>query len=276
MRDGKIVWLDMGMMGSLSERERGLIGKAISGIARGDVNLCRDAVLGLGQFSKGGQASALPGRRGAAGSIRFRQPGRMDLARVFEDLTEVMKRNGISMPGSLTMLARGLAQDVRAVYESAHKSLEIPSLMADLLRTGLKGEANVGVEHHAGEDLARLLRGIALEICATIIVAALVICGGLMFRAAPAQTSWGSVVCFALSVLILGGVFGKRRKKKNELKGTPHKRGGWPANGFLSDANANSEGLLIVRCCLKPQTSKVKPAALFCAEAGAPFTGLPP
>ncbi len=31
----------------------------------------------------------------------------------------------------------------------------------------------------------------------------------------------------------------------------------------------------IVRCSLKPQTSKVKPAALFCTEAGAPFTGLP-
>ena len=103
---------------------------------------------------------------------------------------------------------------MRAVYESAHKSLEIPSLMADLLRTGLKGEANVGVEHHAGEDLARLLRGIALEICAAIIVAALVICAGLMFRAAPAQTPWGSVVCFALSALILGGVFWQRRKKK--------------------------------------------------------------
>ena len=112
---------------------------------------------------------------------------------------------------------------MRAVYESAHKSLEIPSLMADLLRTGLKGEANVGVEHHAGEDPVRLLRGIALEICAAIIVAALVICGGLMFRAAPAQTPWGSVVCFALSALILRAFSGRDAKRKNELKGTPHK-----------------------------------------------------
>ncbi|MGN1025437.1 MAG: ABC1 kinase family protein, partial [Faecousia sp.] len=51
VRDGKIVWLDMGMMGSLSERERALIGKAIVGIARGDINVCRDAVLGLGKFN---------------------------------------------------------------------------------------------------------------------------------------------------------------------------------------------------------------------------------
>lgn len=93
----------------------------------------------------------------------------MDLAKVFEDLTDVMKRNGIAMPGSLTMLARGLAtiegvvadlspeinvmsvvtarlsgqlfkdvdwrselfKDAQAVYASARKSLEIPSLLAD-------------------------------------------------------------------------------------------------------------------------------------------------
>ena len=37
VREGKIVWLDMGMMGSLSDRQRELIGKAITGVARGDV-----------------------------------------------------------------------------------------------------------------------------------------------------------------------------------------------------------------------------------------------
>lgn len=88
----------------------------------------------------------------------------MDLAEVFEDMTSVMKTNGIAMPSSLTMLARGLAtiegvvadlspelnimnvitarigdqmfdnvdwralltQDARAIYESSRKSLEIP------------------------------------------------------------------------------------------------------------------------------------------------------
>jgi len=50
IRDGKIVWLDMGMMGSLNEKERKLIGNAIVGVARGDIALVRDAVLGLGEF----------------------------------------------------------------------------------------------------------------------------------------------------------------------------------------------------------------------------------
>ena len=48
----------------------------------------------------------------------------------------------------------------------AHKSLEIPALLADILRTGLKGEANLGIEHHAGEDVARLLRELIWKLSA--------------------------------------------------------------------------------------------------------------
>ena len=108
IRDGRIVWLDMGMMGSLNDRQRSMIGKAITGVARGDINLCRDAVLNLGEFH--GETDRRQLYRDIEtlleqyGSLDL---GSMDLAKVFEDLTEVMKRNGISMPGSLTMLARG-------------------------------------------------------------------------------------------------------------------------------------------------------------------------
>ena len=187
VRDGKIVWLDMGMMGTLTERERKLVGQAVSGVARGDVGLCRDAVLGLGEFrGKTDKRQLYRDIEGLLDQYGTADLGSMDLAKVFEDLTDVMKRNGISMPSSLTMLARGLAtiegvvadlspdqrwnvvtarmaaspaqhrlawrivRDAQAVYASAHKSLEIPSLMADILRTGLKGEANLGVEHPAG------------------------------------------------------------------------------------------------------------------------------
>ena len=108
IRDGRIVWLDMGMMGSLNDRQRSMIGKAITGVARGDINLCRDAVLNLGEFH------GVTDRRQLYRDIETLLEqygsldlGSMDLAKVFENLTEVMKRNGISMPGSLTMLARG-------------------------------------------------------------------------------------------------------------------------------------------------------------------------
>ena len=50
IRGGKIVWLDMGMMGRLTERDRELIGEVIRGVASGDIGLIQEAVLALGDF----------------------------------------------------------------------------------------------------------------------------------------------------------------------------------------------------------------------------------
>ena len=184
--------------------------------------------------------------------------GSMDLAKVFEDLTDVMKRNGISMPSSLTMLARGLAtiegvvadlspeinvmnvvtarlgnqlfrdidwrgevvKDAQAVYASAHKSLEIPALMADILRTGLKGEANLGVEHHVGEDMARLVQDVVFKLCAALVAAALLVCGALMRDAAPlaGNLSWFSILFFALSAALLGWTFVWKEKRNKGFR----------------------------------------------------------
>ena len=257
VRDGKIVWLDMGMMGSLDERQRTLIGKAVTGVARGDINLCRDAVMGLGEFhGKTDKRRLYRDIEDLLDKYGSADLGSMDLAQVFEDLSAVMKANGISMPGSLTMLARGLAtiegvvadlspqinvmsvvtarlgdqmlhqidwraelvQDSRAVYESAHKSLEIPALLADLLRTGLKGEANLGVEHHPGADLAQLLGDITFKLAMALIAAALLVCGGLLHDVSPLAggLSAYSIGCFVLAAVLLGWTFlpkGRKRKK---------------------------------------------------------------
>ena len=255
LADGKIVWLDMGMMGTLTERERKLVGQAVSGVARGDVGLCRDAVLGLGEFrGKTDKRQLYRDIEGLLDQYGTADLGSMDLAKVFEDLTDVMKRNGISMPSSLTMLARGLAtiegvvadlspeinvmnvvtarmgsqllhsidwrgeivRDAQAVYASAHKSLEIPSLMADILRTGLKGEANLGVEHHVGNDMARLMQDAVLKLCAALVAAALLVCGALLRDVAPLAggLSWLTVFCFLLSAALLGWAFVWKDQKK--------------------------------------------------------------
>ena len=177
--------------------------------------------------------------------------GSLDIAKVFEDMTAVMKRNGIQMPGSLTMLARGLAtiegliadlspeinimsvvtarigdtllkdidwkselaQDARVVYESAHKSLEIPALLADILRTGLKGEANLGIEHHTGEDTARLMRELVWKLSAGVFSAALVIAAGLT---CSRDLIWISLGCLVSGVGLMAYAFLERKKKKKK------------------------------------------------------------
>lgn len=253
IRDGKIVWLDMGMMGSLNEKERKLIGNAIVGVARGDIALVRDAVLGLGEFHGTADKKqlyrdieAMLDKYGSA------DLGTMDLAEVFEDMTSVMKTNGIAMPSSLTMLARGLAtiegvvadlspelnimnvitarigdqmfdnvdwhalltQDARAIYESSRKSLEIPALLADILRTGLKGEANLGVEHHAGEDVRKLVIAMVRKLCLMLLSLGLFIFGGAVAGNGPQVfgLSIYSSGCFVLALCAAGFALWNKKK----------------------------------------------------------------
>ncbi|MFR4293996.1 MAG: ABC1 kinase family protein, partial [Christensenellales bacterium] len=253
IRDGKIVWLDMGMMGSLNEKERKLIGNAIVGVARGDIALVRDAVLGLGEFHGTADKKqlyrdieAMLDKYGSA------DLGTMDLAEVFEDMTSVMKTNGIAMPSSLTMLARGLAtiegvvadlspelnimnvitarigdqmfdnvdwralltQDARAIYESSRKSLEIPALLADILRTGLKGEANLGVEHHAGEDVRKLVIAMVRKLCLMLLSLGLLIFGGAAAGNGPQvfDLSIYSSGCFVLALCAAGFALWNKKK----------------------------------------------------------------
>ena len=250
VREGKIVWLDMGMMGSLSDRQREMIGKAITGVARGDVNACRDAVLGLGEFrQKPDKHRLYRDIEDLLEKYASADLGTMDLAEVMQDLTEVMHQNGIAMPSSLTMLARGLAtiegvvadlspelnvmsvvtarlgrrmlsdvdwrsvltQDAGALYESAHKSLEIPALIADILHTGLKGEANLGIEHHPGEDMAELVRGSVEKVCGALLGCGLLLTGALLHTTPPLA---GDLSVY--SVLAAGAAVWPFRKKKKK------------------------------------------------------------
>ena len=254
VREGKIVWLDMGMMGSLSDRQRELIGKAITGVARGDVNACRDAVLGLGEFrQKPDKHRLYRDMEDLLEKYASADLGTMDLAEVMQDLTEVMHQNGIAMPSSLTMLARGLTtiegvvaelspelnvmsvvtarlgrrmlsdvdwrsvltQDAGALYESAHKSLEIPALIADILHTGLKGEANLGIEHHPGKDMAELVHSAVEKLCGALLGCGLLVTGALLRQTPPlaGELSVYSIVCFVLAAGAALWPFHQKRKK---------------------------------------------------------------
>ena len=70
-RTGKIVWIDMGMMGRLSDRDRELISDAIQGIAINDIGMIQDAVLALGEFR-----------------------GKPDQSKLYEDISSLMIKYG--------------------------------------------------------------------------------------------------------------------------------------------------------------------------------------
>ena len=113
VRDGKIVWIDMGMMGRLSEHDREEIGRAIEGIALNDIGMIQDAVLAIGEFrGKPDQSKLFEDIRNLMAKYGSEDLGNIDIAEIMQDLMEVMKENKITMPHGLTMLARGLAHNV--------------------------------------------------------------------------------------------------------------------------------------------------------------------
>ena len=105
IRDGKIVWIDMGMMGRFSQRDQVLLGKVIKGVATNDVSLIVEAVLSLGDFHDKPDQKLLYSDIGdwltKYGNANF---GGLNMGTLMQDLMDIMKENRVSMPHSLTML----------------------------------------------------------------------------------------------------------------------------------------------------------------------------
>lgn len=219
IRDGKIIWIDMGMMGRLTEHDREMIGKAVQGVALGDVGLIQQAVLGIGEFKERPDQRKLyediDGLLMKYGNVDM---GSMNVAEVMTDLMDVMKNNKIKMPHGLTMLARGLthmegvladiAPDIniveiatahvsgqffrnldlkkelkssgKSVLKSFRKALDIPSMISDMMSGYLKGQAKVNLDLQVTDDLAQLLRRLVRNIVMGLWVMALLISSSII------------------------------------------------------------------------------------------------
>lgn len=241
----------------MSEHDRTLIASLIPAVAKHDISTCRNIVLQLGTFKgktdKQRLEHDIEDMLEKYGTCDL---GSIDIAVVMEDMTEIMRANGISMPASLTMLARGLGtvegvvaelspglnimdivtaratadllknrdwkasiqKDVTAIWESAHKSLELPALLADALRSLNLGEINVSMKHHTGEDTEKLITDLVLKLCVAVVASALIICAGATWEAPPRINnglSLCSICCLVTAVLLLLYMFVlKNRRRK--------------------------------------------------------------
>ena len=219
IREGKIIWIDMGMMGRLTEHDREMIGRAVQGIAFNDVGLIQQAVLALGEFrEKPDQRKLHEDIEGLLMKYGSTDMGQINVAEVMTDLMEVMKNNKIKMPHGLTMLARGLthmegvladiAPDInmveiaashmageffrnfdlkkelknsgRSALKSMRKALDIPSLITDMMNGYLKGQAKINLDLQVTDDLARLLRRLVRNIVMGLWVMALLISSSII------------------------------------------------------------------------------------------------
>lgn len=112
IREGKIVWIDMGMMGRLPLRDQRLLGTAIEAVARHDIGTIKDVVLTIGVFRGKGKINHI--RLYADIDDIMSKYGTLDLSEmnlsaVISDVLGIAKEHEISMPRGFSMLARGIA-----------------------------------------------------------------------------------------------------------------------------------------------------------------------
>ncbi len=245
VRDGKIIWIDMGMMGRLTERDREYIALAVRGVAVNDVGLIQEAVMALGEFKKNPDPSRLYEDISSLltkyGTVDM---GQIDVAEVMMDLMEVMKENGIIMPHGLTMLARGLTHmegvlaDIapeinmveiaagrikeniirnfdwkkelksggKTLYRAVQRALDIPVLVSDAVQGYLKGQTKVNLDLHASPELARLLRRMVQNIVIGLWVMALLISSSIICTTDMKPKIWGIPALGAFGYVIAFGI----------------------------------------------------------------------
>ncbi len=196
LRGGKIVWLDLGMVGRLSARHRQLFREAVSAAADNDAYALTDVVAALGS---GGTEMDRNRLQDGIGSMLSRY-GTMDLGEVdagmlLMELLRIADESGIHMPPGITMLARGVMtlegvlskvdpetsfmsivaaraadawqEDVehalkhsgRVLRTFGRRAMDIPVQLSDVLRAAARGQSKLNIEVvGSGPTLSRFER----------------------------------------------------------------------------------------------------------------------
>lgn len=212
--DGRIVWIDMGMMGRLTDRDRKIMVRGVKGIALHDIDEVENAVLDLGDFKgKPDRKKLYVDLKGFLQEYGSASMGSINVPDSMQALMDIMKDNKISLPHGMTMLCRGLThvqgvlavispdinmaeiasaritenamedydwkaeikRDGRHIYRSLHKSIEIPSLTTDIMREYLAGHGQINMTLHSSQGLSELIYASVRNLVIGLCIAALLI-----------------------------------------------------------------------------------------------------
>lgn len=108
VRDGEVVWIDLGMVGTLTVSERMLVGKVFTAVATDNAYLLKEAVMGLvhvlGPVDHGALLEALSRLLAEYSTAEMKE---INVGTVLTEVIEVLRGQNMVMTSSVTMLARG-------------------------------------------------------------------------------------------------------------------------------------------------------------------------
>ena len=131
VRGDEIVWIDLGMTGELSDAERAIIGKMFVAIVQNDPFALKDALLTLAKPRGSVDHSLLLDQL----SSLLAQCVSVDLADInvgtaMLDVIEILRSQNLTLPSSLTMLARG-AVTIEGVLVDVSPKTSIVDIISD-------------------------------------------------------------------------------------------------------------------------------------------------
>lgn len=104
----EIVWIDLGMTGTLTASERAIVGRVFRGVAAGDPYLLKDALLSLSKANGPVDHSMLLEQMSnLLASYTSADLSDINIGMAFLDVIEILRTQNLSLPASFTMLARG-------------------------------------------------------------------------------------------------------------------------------------------------------------------------
>ena len=214
VKDGRIIWLDLGMMGRLSVRDRNSFRHAIMALVTNDVYGMKEAVLALGMprgkvdhIQLYDDVAALMAQYG---DLDFEHLKAGEVAR---KILMVLKSNNIAIPSGFSMFARGVmimegvmtrccpqvnfseifAKGLRVSMEKdfswlaelnkfkrdsymlMKKSMQLPEQISDILKMTLSGQTKVNLDLTGSQEPLQKLDSMINKMIMAIISAALLL-----------------------------------------------------------------------------------------------------
>ncbi len=212
VRDGDIVWIDLGMTGSLTAGERNHVGEVFQAVATQNGYELKEALLGLctarGEINHGQMLSSMEELINSYSTNRLSD---VNVGEVFQEAIEILRQQNLVMNPSFTMIARGfitlegvisqIAPQISIVdviskhvirqalnpetikakvnelatstVESAESMTKIPTEVLHTLDMVNRGQIHVGADLSVPEDAMATIYVVAGRLVLAIIAAAL-------------------------------------------------------------------------------------------------------
>lgn len=145
IRDGKIVYLDLGIMGRLSSHDRRAVRDMVFSVARCDSAGLADGLMRFSVSDTSGvdQAHLLADLDAIVADFGLSDLSDLDIGSFMNALITMAQKDGVELPGTVTMLARSLV----TLEGVAHDLLPETSIV-EIIQSHVKA-------HASGEELAR-------------------------------------------------------------------------------------------------------------------------